>query len=182
MNDTMKYYIKHAGTLLIITVCVGLLLAGVNQITAPIIDAQAQAARAEALSVVMPEADEFTDTSYEGADPLVLSLFEAYQGGALIGWCVEVAPTGYASTPMNLIVAIDTTGTVTALQVVSHGETPGIGTKAVESEAWLTQFVGQTGSASVDAVSGATRSSKAVIAGVNAALTALAGAVEGGAI
>lgn len=171
MSDTMKYYVKHAGTLLAITLVVGLLLAVVNGITAPIIAAQGDSARGEALGVVMPEADNFKDVDYT-ADPVVLSMVEAYQGDTFLGWCVEVGANGYAGA-INMIVGIDAAGEVSALQVVSHGETPGIGTNAVDNADWLAQFIGQSGAAAVDTVSSATRSSRGVIDGVNAALTAV---------
>lgn len=178
-NDSVKYYVKHAGTLLAITLCVGLLLSIVNGITAPIIAAQGDSARTAALQEVMPEADDFRDVAYEGSS-VVLSMVEAYSGDSFMGWCVEVGANGYAG-PINMVVAIDGAGEVIGLQVVSHGETPGIGTNATDNADWLAQFIGQSGSAAVDSVSGATRSSRGVIDGVNAALTAVGEkAQEGG--
>ena len=73
-----------------------------------------------------------------------------------------------------------TGGTVTGVAVISHSETPNVGSKVVDDQSVLDRFAGLTGEITVnsgdnrvDAVSGATTSSKAVTAGVNAAIAAV---------
>ena len=85
-----------------------------------------------------------------------------------------------------MIVGIDGDGNVTGISVISHTETAGIGTKIVADKpnkngvGVLTQFVGRgagegnlftvnSGSNEVDAISGATVTTKAITRGVNAA-------------
>ena len=60
------------------------------------------------------------------------------------------------------------------VRVVSHSETPGLGSRAMISD-YLDNFIGVGESLTVgedlDAVSGATISSKAVVSGINLALS-----------
>ena len=81
-----------------------------------------------------------------------------------------------------MIVGVDADNAVTGVSVVNNKETAGIGSKVMGNEALpsgvgvLDQFVGKSGAGSlavkvnVDAISGATVSSKGVTKGVNGAL------------
>ena len=89
-----------------------------------------------------------------------------------------MAPKGYGGE-ITLPVGISTDLTVTGVEIVDHAETPGLGANA-ESESWLSQFTGQSGELTVvknaptegqiQAVTSATRTSKAVTDAVNQAL------------
>jgi len=78
-----------------------------------------------------------------------------------------------------MTVGVDLNGTVTGVAINSHSETNRVGTEAMSPQA-LERYVGRsgtiraTGSNSVDTVSGATATSKAVTAGVNRALHIMA--------
>ena len=82
-----------------------------------------------------------------------------------------------------MMVGVDGEGAVTGVAVVKHSETSGIGTKVADNEpnsagvGMLSQFEGKSAAdgtlavgVNVDAVSGATVSSRGVTGGVNAAL------------
>ena len=83
-----------------------------------------------------------------------------------------------------LIVGVDTDLTVSGVSIVMASETAGIGSKVIDNEATsagtgaLDQFVGKSGAGTlvvkqnIDAVTGATVSTKGVTKGVNAALAA----------
>ena len=86
-----------------------------------------------------------------------------------------------------MMVGVDGEGGVTGVSIVKHSETSGIGTKVAENEpnkagvGMLSQFEGMSAAdgtlavgTNVDAVSGATVSSRGVTAGVNAALAVAA--------
>ena len=89
-----------------------------------------------------------------------------------------------------MMVGVDAEGVVTGVSIVDNSETSGIGSKVMSNEPLssgvgvLDQFQGKSAAAdgtltvgkNVDAISGATVSSKGVTAGVNAAL-AVAGAI-----
>ena len=73
-------------------------------------------------------------------------------------------------------------GKIGSVEVVSHTETAGLGAVAAaqnaKGDAFRGQFVGKTGTLAVgdqiDAMSGATITSKAVVTGINAALSYVA--------
>ena len=175
-----KYIGRITGVLLVICLVVALLLGVVNQITKPKIDAiQAEKIRA-AMSQVL-QADEYIP--WEGDLPKnIASLSLANSGGENIGWVVQTTATG-SQGPITMMVGIDPTGAVTGVSIVTHSETPNIGTKVVADQSVLDRFVGMShadgeitvnsGSNRFDGVSGATVSSRGVTAGVNAALDAV---------
>ena len=80
---------------------------------------------------------------------------------------------------------VNNEGNVLGISIISHTETAGLGAVAAANtspgEAFRAQFVGQSGSVSVskdggqiDALTGATITSRAVCVGVNAALAVVA--------
>lgn len=96
----------------------------------------------------------------------------------------EVITDGYAKGGIDLLIAMNADGSVKAVSVVSLGETPGLGTK-VNSPDFLSQFRGKTGEINavknspssgneIQAVTGATYSSKGVTKAVNIALSTYA--------
>ena len=73
------------------------------------------------------------------------------------------------------MVGVSADGTVVGIKIVSHSETPGLGSR-VDSDSFLGQYKGLGGvltvGKDVDAITGSTNSSKAVTKGVNSALAA----------
>jgi len=112
-------------------------------------------------------------------------LYPARLAGALVGVAVEMeSPPGYGG-PIRLLVGAGMDGAITGVAIFpGHKENPGYGDR-VEDEAWLAGFVGKTLGSGVwkpraedpagvvDAVSGATVSSRAVVAGVGDALAVI---------
>lgn len=99
---------------------------------------------------------------------------------------IEVAPKGYGGE-INMVVGISDTGEVTGVAIISMSETPGLGSKA-NDDSFLNQFKGKRagvaigkGSNNVDAITGATITSKAVTQGVSEALDKYAEKIAGGA-
>jgi len=82
------------------------------------------------------------------------------------------------------MVGVNADGSVQGVEIISHSETPGFGAKADDPD-YLGQYRGQSGKLTlgrdVEAISGATISSRAILGGVNQALDALAdaGLIEG---
>ena len=77
-----------------------------------------------------------------------------------------------------MMVGVDKNGAVLGVSIISHAETPSLGAVAADKtsagESFRNQFVGQSGTVTVEAISGATITSKAVAAGVDAALAFVA--------
>lgn len=183
--------------LMVIGAVFGGALAFVNGFTEPRIKAAQEAAFQASLQSVLPEADTFErrsdlkEKAPESAKSIIADgdVYLAKSGGDIIGLVVTTKPYGYSSTPLTLLVGIDRQGRVSAAQVTSQSETPGLGTKTAEAE-FLTQpaiakatvqneLKVKKDGGQVDAVTGATLSSRAVVRGINAA-SALYRAVAAG--
>lgn len=108
--------------------------------------------------------------------PELDKIFEGYSNGEVVGYAVQVLPRGYGG-PITMIVGIRLDGKTTGISIVNHKETPGLGTE-IENPAWQKQFKEKTVkdrlevNKDVDAISGATISSKAISKGVKEALKA----------
>lgn len=164
-----------------VTAVTGLILGFVNEITAgPIRETQARL-KTEALKNALPEAQVFTPMELaSGADETLLEIQKGTSGGKTAGYCVTVVTKGYAGA-IETVVGITSEGTLRAISIINQSETPGLGAKAP-----LPAFSGQFGAKAVDrltvvktppsapdqiqAISGATITSTAVVTGVNTAL------------
>ena len=178
-ESTVKYVARLAITLLLITAVVAAVLAGVNSITAPAIEALTIQKTQAAIEQVLPGGYETEVTGYADATGLVSKV---YQGAN--GYAFEVTPGGFDNT-ITMMVGVDNEGNVTGISIISHTETAGLGAVAAATtsagEAFRAQFVGLNGTVSVtkdggqvEAITSATITSRAVCAGVNAALAAVA--------
>ena len=172
-ESTVMYILRLSVTLLLITGVVAAALAGVNSITAPKIAQLTYEKTQKAIEAVLPDGgDELSD--YPATD----LVSKVYQGEN--GYAVEVTPGGFDNT-ITMMVGIDNQGNVLGIDIISHTETAGLGAVADAAtsagEAFRSQFAGKSGSVSVskdggeiDALTGATITSRAICAGVNAAL------------
>ena len=146
----------------------------------------AEARQAVMESVAPPDALVFSQLPYDPA--MADDMYAAWQGEVLAGYCVEVTTDGFGG-PMKLMVGVSAQGAVTGVAILSHRETPGLG-DGVEDASFLDAFLGLSGTVrigsganAVEAVSGATESSRAVAQGVSQALAAVAAyGAEGGAV
>ena len=180
-NESLAMYVvRLAVTLLIITSVVAALLAGVNSITKPEIDRLTAEKTQKAIEAVLPGGYDTEITDYADATGLVSKVYSGANGYAF-----EVTPGGFDNT-ITMMVGVDHEGNVLGISIVSHTETAGLGAVAAANtsagEAFRGQFVGQSGSVSVtkdggtlDAITGATITSRAICVGVNAALDCVGG-------
>ena len=171
-----KYVARLAITLLLITSVVAAALAGVNSITAPAIAALTAEKTQMAIQAVLPGGGESIDFA-----PAEL-VSKVYKGEN--GYAIEVTPGGFDNT-ITMMVGIDTEGKVLGISIIKHTETAGLGAVAAAGtpagESFRNEFVGASGSVSVtkdggevEAITGATITSRAVCEGVNAALACAA--------
>ncbi len=167
----MKKSIRIVVTLCLVTALVGALLAFVNLMTKDRIAEQNQKAMDEAIAVIFGECK--TEEIEGEYDAPVSKVYAVKPSEGAPAYCVLVKPKGYGGA-VEMMVGIDLGGAVCGISVVSHGETPNLGTKVVENDDYLAGYLGKTEPVTfgdgVEAVSGATRSSNAVRDGVNAAL------------
>lgn len=181
----MNSAVKVGGTLLVISAVASFLLAGTNQITAPVIEERNIQANNELRQSVLPDATEFKQidaSEFDGkGNGLVVEAYEGLNGSENVGYTFKAIPSGYGGA-IEVIIGISTDGTITGVDIGTMSETAGLGAKA-KDEAFNGQYDGKKtdkplevakGSASGDnqilAISGATISSTAVTNGVNAAI------------
>ncbi|MBE6972182.1 MAG: FMN-binding protein [Ruminococcaceae bacterium] len=135
---------------------------------------RAQAQHQTMLQTLLPGSTAFTRQAYTGTDANVRSVHRGETG-----WVVETAVRGYADT-IVVAIGISNAGTVTGLVVRQAHETAGLGSRILRDETFLSQFLGLRGEAeigrNIDAITGATVSSRAVARCVNSAIAAVTGA------
>ena len=179
-ENTVLYVLRLALTLFVITAVVAAALAGVNSVTKPVIDRLNAEKTQKAIETVLPGGFDEELTSFDNQGGLVSKVYKGANGYAF-----EVTPGGFDNT-ITMMVGVNNEGEVLGISVVSHTETAGLGAVAAAAtsagEAFRGQFVGQSGSVAVskdggamDAITGATITSRAICVGVNAALACVAG-------
>ena len=163
----MKYILKLALILLLITAVVAGLLGFVNELTADkIAENTAEKANA-AMQAVLPS------DSYSKINSTPEDITEAYKSEK--GYVIRLNAMGFGGA-VDLMVGVDLTGTVTGISVISHSETASLGAECTRPD-WQSQFVGTTGNlqvtkdgGTIDALTGATVTSRAVTEAVNRAV------------
>lgn len=200
-----KKIIHDALILTAFTVVLGFLLGLVYGITKEPIAAAEEAKQQAAYKQVFADADSFE--AYEGFDAdKAASVMEdnGYsdeigdvqtamdKSGNAIGYVITVTAKDGSQANITFSVGIRNDGTVNGYSITSISETPGLGDKA-KNEEFYGQFenkqvdsfnvVKQTPSADneIEAISGATITSKAMTNGVNACITYFHTVLEGGA-
>ena len=167
--STGAYVLRLTLTLFLITTIVAGLLGLVNYVTADTI-AEQIAQKAENAMLQVLEAD-----SYEPLDvPEESAVTAAYRAGDR-GYVVRVAPNGFGGA-IDMMVGVDVSGAVTGVAIVSQSETASLGANCTRED-FRAQFTGKTGTLSVskeggeiEALTGATVTSRAVTEGVDTAL------------
>ncbi len=160
--------------LFLIAAITALLLGLTNYVTHDRIEAIKAEKTASAMQEVLPS-DGYEPIAYAGADSRILGVQKASSGG----YIVSVKVPG-SQDMIEMLVGVDAAGKVSGVAIVEMAETAGLGAKA-EDAAWRAQFVGAEAPVAVDkdggeidALTGATVTSRAVADGVNAALGAVA--------
>lgn len=189
----MKDMIKDAVILFVITLIAGFLLGAVYDVTKEPIAEQKNAAFAEACREVFPDAADFVGfagddgpTAYfvGGANADIDMVMEAVDdAGNLLGYVITVTDHEGYGGDIKLSMGITLDGVLNGISILSISETAGLGMKA--GDVLVPQFEGKdiSDSASfvytktkaaapneIDAISGATITTNAVVNGVNAGI------------
>lgn len=150
------------------------LLLGVNTATADLREANAQDELLAQMQLLLPGSTDFTEEAYDGKDANVAAAYKASNG-----YVVHIVTAGYAGD-ISMLVGVSNEGTVTGLVIRDMEETYGLGGEALTDWKFLCQFLNTSGDAEVgtniDAITGATVTSKAVTRGVNSAVAFVTGA------
>jgi len=186
-----KNVFKLGFILFVISAVAACCLAFTNYITAGTIKKMDLETNKAARQEVLSEATDFAEIS---ADDLVKirteiglenpdELVEAYigkKGDAVIGYTVKTAPQSGYSGEVQVLTGISKDGLVQGVTILKHNETPGLGALATEpefkdqykdltaaEEITVVKTAPASGSNSIQAITGATITSKAVTDGVN---------------
>ena len=177
MKNNVLYILRLTLTLLLITAVVAAALAGVNAITKDKIAAAQQEKANQAMKEVLPGYEGYAACGFTGSETVKNVYLPA--GGDGTAYVVEVAPNGFGGEIVMMVGVAD--GKVTGVAVVSQAETAGLGAivadKTEKGISFRSQFVDASGEVKVskdggtiEAITGATITSKAVAQGVTDAL------------
>lgn len=189
--------IKDTAVLFVITLIAGLLLGLVYEITAPVIAERRLQSKIEAYKVVFKSASDFVEDdaltvkAENAAETLLVengyatitideALIAVDESGNKIGYVLSVSTQKGYKGNITLTLGYSLDGVVTGMEFLDINETAGLGSKAKEPS-FKDQFVNKeiekfilsknaTNADEVDALSGATITSKAVLDAVNAGI------------
>lgn len=185
----MKIVIQMILTLSIIGVVSGGVLSQLNGWAQPKIAAHRKAETERAIFVVQPEAKKYTKV--EGIDFELYKVFN--ENDEQTGFAMVYQGNGFAGN-MRVMAGLNNDATeITGIEVLEQTETPGLGTKVTE-EPFGKQFLGLSTNPKIEyvkgvapskpneiqAVTGATISSKSVVAILNAGVARVKEMVAGG--
>jgi len=171
----MKETIKLGLTLMVVTLIAALVLALTNYYTVQKIELQKGSAVKESLQKVIL-ADSFKEMN---------GWFAAFDSeGNLVGRVAKVEVPGYSSV-IEALVGVDLEARITGVDIVNQQETPGLGAN-IEKEEFLEQFRGKTmnmikikkDGGEIDAVTGATISSRAITDSIRSTVIGYTGEVD----
>lgn len=162
---------RMIGILAFVCFCSALILGVANRLTAPAIAEQMSGEEKAALQSVLPEADAFEARKTDSGE----QYYVARAAGNPVGYCLIAESQGYSSV-IRMMIGLSADGAIRGVKVLSQQETPGLGTRMVEvrqgeTAPWfLEQFKGKNATTvelkDIDAITGATISSRAVVDGI----------------
>ena len=151
-----------------------LILLGLKAGLSNLAEANAEKELNEMLATILPGDTEFTEEVYDGEDEAILAVYKG-----TTGFVVNTEAYGYAGN-IEMLVGVSNDGTVTGLVARDLSETYGLGANALTDTDYLAQYLETAGDAEVgnniDAITGATVTSKAVTRAVNSAVAYVTGA------
>ena len=164
------------------------LLAWVNEITKEPIAAANAKTLSDAVSAVVPgfDNDPIADKKMQEVNGVQYAVYPATKSGEFIGAAVEASAMGFGGE-LKVLVGFDAQGNVLDYSLLSHVETPGLGSKAAD---WFKKggkgdITGKNPGTSpltvskdggeIDAITASTITSRAFLNAVNAAYVAYAG-------
>ena len=126
------------------------------------------------MQTLLPGSTEFTVEPYAGEDANIVSVHKGETG-----FVIETVTRGYVDE-IRMLIAVSKDGKVTGLMVRDMEETFGLGAQALTDTDFLAQFLNTSGEAAmgetVDALTGATVTSKAITRAVKSAVAYVTGA------
>lgn len=167
---TPKDILKITFNLVIVYLIGGFILAFVFANTSPKVFQNNEKAEQKTLKELMPDAEEVKKLGDWTIHDKHAKYFVAKKGGEPVGYMIQSFGKGYSSY-INTFIAVDKDFTVQKINILAHGETPGLGDE-IETDWFKNQFKGKTidhlkvikgeTKDDIQAISGATISTRAV--------------------
>lgn len=152
----------------------------------------AQAEHLRIMQTILPGSTEFTVEPYDGEDANIASVHKGENG-----FVIETVTYGYAGN-ITMLIGVNNEGRVTGLVIRDMNETYSLGANALTDHEFLAQFLNREGTfavgnaedafsgattetdsegdVTVDAITGATVTTKAIVRSVNSAIGYVTGA------
>lgn len=190
-NNDVKSMLKDAGILFAITLIAGLVLGFVYELTKEPIRVQEELAIQRACQAVFADASSFETPDYAMSEEMAQELagigvevgtvYDAYDAnGGHLGYVVEATSSEGYGGDITLYAGITDEGILNGISILSISETPGLGMNAesvlvpqfenVDATFFYYTKSGSTAADEIDAISGATITTKAVVNAVNGAI------------
>lgn len=167
--------------LFIVCTIIAAVVAGVNALTADRIAENEQKIIDDTIRGVFSEGS-IQKLDYTGETTVdSIYMIKSVSDDSVIGYSAICAPKGFGGE-IRMLVAFDAEKNISAVRVMSHSETPGIGDKINKPEHsnFTEQFNGRNselsfGNDGINKISGSSKSSNAVLKGVNDSIIAVSG-------
>ena len=167
-----KFIVIITLKLLLISMITALLLSCVNALTVNRIAENAEREKSEAIASIFPNAqnNEQLNVTFEGMS----AIYKVHSDDSVLGYVAQVNPLGFGGE-MTVMVGVSSDGKVAGVKLISHSETPGLGSR-VENSVYLSQYIGKDKSTlnpkiDIDIITGSTISSSAILEAVNNAVS-----------
>lgn len=154
----MREMLKFGLILGVICIIAAGLLSGVDILTKPKILAQEKLEEDLSLKAIFPLAHRFDEVK-ENKEVIYYKAFD--NAGKFIGVAFKASGKGYAQEVKTLAGMLED-GEITAIKILSHNETPGLGSR-ITASSFTDRFRGKRDLSKIEAITGATISSRAVI-------------------
>lgn len=189
-NKSLKEILVPAIMLFVIAAVCTALLAGTNLLTKDKIAEIAVQTEMKAKSAVFESAKSFSDEKNVTVNEKEYVYYDALdEKGNVMGYVFSVTVKSYGGDLSAMVGISSETDKITGVEITAISDTPGLGMK-VDSSDFLSQYIDRSGNIGVNknektdteiqAVSGATISSKAVTEAVNQAFSAYEAVKAGG--
>ena len=175
----MKHILKPALSLLIIAAITTSLLALVYSLTLEPIANQRKKAQEKTMKAIMPAAAEFREIQTEKTKNMD-RVFEGRTGEEILGYIIELSPAGYSGDINMMVGILKKEHEIAGMRIIKHTETPGLGALAVKEKFYskydkrklvpLRVVRNSAGENEIEAITGATITSRAITNAVNEAI------------
>lgn len=175
-HDENSSILKIGLNLTVACLISGLIIAGVYYVTAPVAAQERENLKNKAMQELVADAQEFRPVAGHA------EWYVAIKDGKTVAYVVPAESKGYGGA-IKMLAAVTPDGKVVDFKILAHNETPGLGDKANEPK-FSKQFAGKTAEdlevvktptdKNIQALTGATITSRAVTRGIREAVEQVA--------